>query len=305
MAKSIFTDNFPEIKTGEELEKVKNQYPNYDPYYIASGCIKERREKFDRLWEAYQLLADKNFLSDIKKHFHQRTWEMYLGVALVKNSFDISSFNQGPDFIINKGKTNEFFIEAVACEKGDSKSKVPDMVHNIVQDVPEEEMLIRLANSLDSKYKKYKDFIRKENKPYIIAVNKGELGYIDPQIPLILKCLFGIEFEHFKKINDKFVYAGWTKREFIEKENKATVPMTFFENEEHKIVSAVIYSNKTVLNHPDKIGLDCIVIHNPNALNPVDEGIFRGFIQYKKDGDSIKKYERGHKITKPTHYFFL
>ena len=234
MQDSIFTDEFPEIKTDEELRKIKIKYPDYDSYYIASGCIKERREKFDRLWGIYQSFADKNFSSDIKKHFHQRTWEMYLGVVLIENNFDTSSFDHGPDLIINRNKTNEFFIEAVACERGNTKDAVPEMFiaktpeEIIVVDVPEEEMLMRLTNSLGSKYKKYKDFIKNENNPYIIAVNKGELDYPDPQIPLILKCLFGIGFEHFKKVNGKLTYAGWTSRTNIEKKKRGKHPHEFF-----------------------------------------------------------------------------
>jgi len=91
MNKSIFTYDFPEISTNKELQKIIQEFPEYDPYYIASSCKKERKELFDGLWQIYQPLADKHFLSDCKKHFHQRVWEMYLGVSLIKNGLDISS----------------------------------------------------------------------------------------------------------------------------------------------------------------------------------------------------------------------
>ena len=298
MDDTIFTDKFSEVKTNEELNKIKDSYSNYDPYYIASGCIKERQEKFDKLWRVFKPLADKHFLLDIKKHFHQRTWEMYFGAMLIQNDFDVSSFDKGPDFILNKGKDEEIFIETVACEKGNSTDAVPEMfvAENPKDiravDVPHDEMLIRLANSLDSKYKKYKDFIKKENKPYVIAVNRGGLDHMD-DIPLILKCLFGIGYQHFKKVDDKLVYAGWTRRCFIEKKNKSKIPMTFFENKEHDIVSAVIYSDKTILSHLDKISSDCIIIHNPNPRLPVGFNIF-SFLEQRKaefneDGIDIKK----------------
>ena len=298
MDNSIFTDKFSEVKTDKESEKIKNSDSNYDPYYIASGCIKERQEKFDKLWRVFKPLADKHFLSDIKKHFHQRTWEMYFGTMLIQNDFDVSSFDKGPDFILNEGKDEEIFIETVACEKGNSIDAVPEMfvAENLkdirVVDVPHDEMLIRLANSLDSKYKKYKDFIAKENKPYIIAVNRGGLGHVD-DIPLILKCLFGIESQYFKKVDGKLIYAGWTRRRFIEKKNKSKIPMTFFENKKHDIVSAVIYSDKTILSHMDEISSDCIIIHNPNAKLPVDLNIFSFLEQrtaeFNEDGIDIQK----------------
>jgi len=286
MNKSIFTDDFPEISTNKELQKIIKKFPEYDPYYIASSCKKERKEMFDSLWQVYQPLADKHFLSDCKKHFHQRTWEMYLGVVLIKNGLDISSSKKGPDFIVDKGKESEIFIEATACERGDTKDAVPkeyfaEKPEEIrVQNVPYDKMLIRLINSLDYKYKKYKDFIKKKEKPYIVAINRAGLGYIDG-IPLILKCLFGLGFQSFQMINGKFFNAGWGMKKIVFKECGAPVPISFFEEEEHGIISAVIYSEKSVLNCPKEIGSDCILVHNPKAKLPIDLKIFSFLRQYK------------------------
>jgi len=286
MNKSIFTDDFPEISTNNELQKIIKEYPEYDVYYIASGCKKGRKEIFDSLWQIYQPLADKHFLSDCKKHFHQRTWEMYLGVVLIKSGLDISSSGNGPDFIINKSRENEIFIEATACERGDTKDAVPaeyfaEKPEEIeVMNVPYDKMLIRLTNSLDSKYKKYKDFIKEKEKPYIIAINRSALGYLD-DIPLILKCLFGFRFQLFKVVDNKLFNAGWTKKKNVYRENGRKVPILFFEEEEHNIVSAVIYSEKSVLNCPTEIGSDCILVHNPKAKLPIDPKIFSFLKQYK------------------------
>ena len=286
MNKSIFTDDFPEISTNKELQKIIQEYPKYDPYYIASGCKKERKEIFDSLWQIYQPLADKHFLSDCKKHFHQRTWEMYLGVVLIKNDLNISSSEKGPDFVVDKGRENEIFVEATACTRGDTKDAVPEeyfaeKVEEIrVQDVPYDKMLIRLANSLDSKYSKYKNFIKKKDKPYIIAINRAGLGYLD-DIPLILKCLFGLGFQSFQMINGKFFNAGWEMKKIVFKESGVKVPISFFEEEEHGIISAVIYSEKSVLDCPKEIGSDCILVHNPKAKLPIDLKIFSFLRQYK------------------------
>jgi len=298
MNKSIFTDDFPEIGTNKELQKIIKEYPKCDSYYIASGCKKERKEIFDSLWQIYQPLADKHFLSDCKKHFHQRTWEMYLGVALIKNGLNISSSEKGPDFVVDKGRENEIFIEATACTRGETKDAVPaeyfaEKPEEIrIQDVPYDKMLIRLTNSLDSKYKKYKDFIKKKEKPYIIAINRSGLGYLN-DIPLILKCLFGLGFQSFKIINDKLFNAGWTMKKRVFKENGSEVPISFFEEEEHNIISAVIYSEKSVLNCPKEIGSDCILVHNPKAKLSIDPKIFSFLRQYKakykKDVFSIRR----------------
>ena len=284
MQDSIFTVDLPLVNNNEELNQVKALYPDYDPYFIASGCIKDRREKFDKMWKLFKPLADKNFLPDIRKHFHQRTWEMYLGNVFIKNGLNVSSVSEGPDFIINKEKGNEIFIEAVACEMGTGKDAVPEMFvaekpeEMRAQNIPHDEMLLRLANSLDSKYRKYKAFIEDEKKPYIIAINRAGLQYTDMDTYLIFKVLFGLGYYSLNiPLGGGTSTNFWTRREYIQKKNGEKVSMTFFEKEEHNIVSAVIYSYEDVLNHPKVIGSDCIIVHNPRAKFPVDLNVFSFF----------------------------
>lgn len=38
MQNTIFTVELPLIETNEDLEKVKIMYPQYDSYFIVSGC---------------------------------------------------------------------------------------------------------------------------------------------------------------------------------------------------------------------------------------------------------------------------
>ena len=290
MQNSIFNVNLPLVANNEKLNQVKALFPDYDLYYIASGCIKERKEKFDRMWKVFMPLADKHFLSDIRKHFHQRTWEMYLGNVLIKNWLDVSSADEGPDFIINRGKENEIFIEAVACGRGTTEDTVPEMFvagkpdEIRAQNVPHDKMLLRIANSLDAKYKKYKDFVESKKKPYIIAVNTANLQYSNIDAPLILKVLFGLGYLSLNvPLGGGSSTTSWTRREYIQKKDGEKISMMFFEKEKHNIVSAVIYSTENVLNHPKVIGLDCVMVHNPNAKFPITLNTFSFLQQYKAE----------------------
>jgi len=309
MEESIFTVNLPFVNDPKDLENIKKLYSNYDSYFITSGCIKERQEKFDSLWNQFKTLLDKDkssiFLSKIKQkdQFHENTWEMYIGCILKKYFSDIStsSKDKGIDFILNRDKIDEIFIEAVACKKGDSKDAVPDMTiaekseDITVQNVPHDEMLLRLSNSITSKATRDKDFIKDRNKPYIIAVNKGALEHPDSQIPLILKCLLGLGYENYKNNNGQLIYNGWTRREFIKKINGEKISMIFFEKNENSFVSAIIYSPDNILNAPQNIGKDCVLIHNPKATIPINIKTF-SFLQqwatkYTSNGLEIKKIE--------------
>jgi hypothetical protein len=106
LKKTLFDDEFPEdIKTDEELKVLKEKYPEYDLYYIATGAIKERREKVDKIWNIFRPYASNHFLSEYKldENFNSRTWEMYIGAILVKNNLKIktSKDDSWPDFVIN------------------------------------------------------------------------------------------------------------------------------------------------------------------------------------------------------------
>jgi len=56
MSDSIFAVELPLVDSDEDLEKIKNIYDRYDSYFIASGCCKERKELFDKLWVKIQNL---------------------------------------------------------------------------------------------------------------------------------------------------------------------------------------------------------------------------------------------------------
>lgn len=298
MDNDLFQSDLPTVDNNEDLQKVKDAHPGLDEYYVASACIKERRTKFIKLWECFKELADRHFLSQIKIDFHERSWEMYIGCLLKKIFSNVSSGNIGPDFVINQGSDDEMYIEAVACKHGDSADKVPELIPttNIddisINDVPEDAMLLRLASSISYKAKKYKDFIQSENKPYIIAVNKGALRHPDPEIPLILKCLFGFTCQCFKKINGELVYSGWQTRDFITKNNGEQISMKFFEDKNNDFVSGIIYSPIDILNAPDEIGNDCVLIHNPNAKNPIGLDKFsilqQRVAKYSNDGLKVE-----------------
>lgn len=292
MQNSIFTDALPFVKTNEELEKVKGIYPKYDSYYIASGCTKERREKFDNLWKNYKSYADSHFSMQIKTNFHQRSWEMYVGNVLLEKGLAIKSKDEGPDFIVSEN----LYIECVAPTKGDPEKpdSVPEMFIATmpeeirVQDVPVDKMILRITQVIkDKALDQYERWKRKgwfdAKAPFIIALNTADLQHVDdPSMPNALKALFGFQF---MQINMKTGATNFSHRDQVEKSNNGSVPVNFFINEDFSFVSGVLFSDKSVLNHPKNIGEDCIFVNNPFADNPIDEL----FVKLFKSWDARKE----------------
>jgi hypothetical protein len=291
----MFTDQFPDdIKTNQELDQIKASYPNYDDYYIASGSIKVRREKFNEMYKGYAPFSDINFLTDLKKHFHERTWEMYIGYTLIYHKVSFISKSKGPDILIeNPG--GKIWIEAIACNCGQGEDRVPVMIYDGVGTVPHDEMLIRLASGLDTKLKKYQKYMEKgivsPSDKLIIAISAGGFSHIvDGDMPLILKVLFAIGHRTLSRPIDSEVplTPGVSTRYFVTKKNGSQVEMDFFLKEEHNLISAVMYCSNNILNHGDPVGSDILVIRNPLAKNPLHEKMFPFMDQINTEGGFIE-----------------
>lgn len=285
---SIFTDDFPLVSTEAELQALIAKHPSYDSYYVASGSLEDRKSRFEALYQKFYKYADKNFLAEVKKRFHQRTWEMYMGVCLMDKGIQlVQGKGSGPDLLVLSNE-KKVWIECTACEKGTNDDRVPDMQYGVASFVPTDKMLVRMASSLKEKHERYEEYLSKKiieaDEPYIIALNIGALGYLDGPVPLILRTVFGVGHPTLSwPIEGGEAVSGWSTVIEVSKTNNSKVPMTFFFDKKHAGVSAVVYCKNTVLNHPETIGSDLVVVHNPNAKNPLPEALLSHFKTYRVD----------------------
>jgi len=254
-----------------------NMYPEYDPYFIMSGCCKERREIFDRLWAQFKPYAVSHFLSQIRTQFHQRSWEMYVGSVLLEKKLAIKAQSTGPDFIVNES----IYVECVAPTKGNPSNPdsvpeefiatKPEEVRSSL--IPDDQMILRITGAVKDKVAQYGKWKHKQRvdakKPFVIAINTNDLGHGDNKYnPMVLRALFGLRHP---RINLETGEVGFSQRAEITKSNKEAVPVNFFTRKDYSCVSGVIFSHTSVVNHPQDIGADCIFVNNPFADYPADE----------------------------------
>jgi len=300
----LFTENFKSVNTDKELKELQEQCKEYDPAYITQSAgvpRKHIKEWLEKLWQQYEPYADNDFPKKIKKEFNQRTWEMYLACTLLDRGFSLKERknrrNKGPDICLVVENKN-IWTEAVTTNVGKGNDKVEihcdkDIQHIRAYDYPEEQILLRLRNALDSKFQKHKDYLKnviKESEPYIIAVNAGKLLALNPGIPLILKCLFSIGFLTIPIHNEKPRTPFWSKREELKKKSGSSVSMGFFENPEYSCVSAVVYCADDILNSPEDkntMGDNFVFVLNPLAKNKIEEKLFNFGQVWKKGNDKI------------------
>jgi hypothetical protein len=120
---------------------------------------KTARDGCEALWETYEQYADPEFLIEIRDTFDPRYWEMYLTTALINQGFDVVCPKPGPDVGIEYAGRRIWF-EATSPSRGadGTADQVPDIKavqlgeEPIVQDVPNEQMVLRYLNSISEKY---------------------------------------------------------------------------------------------------------------------------------------------------------
>lgn len=299
----LFNEDLGISSNRTALVKLQKKFSSYDPSYVSiatMSTLNDFREWLELIWEQYKPYADTNFPNEFKKQFYQRAWELYLGGTLLNRGYTLGNHsNTGPDFKIPYGDKN-IWIEAIAVKKGDGKDKVPDIKYGVAVSVPEQEMLLRLTSGLGEKYQKYLSYLRsgvvESSDPFVIAIDRSALEHTDPQIPLILKCLFAIGHQLLIIKSDrplpKTEGSNWSSREKVNKISGSEVPMLLFRDSNFEGISVVIYCANNILNSPRDpklMGNNFVIVHNPFAKNPLPENFFKFGQEWKQDGEQLKK----------------
>lgn len=301
----LFEEQFKPIYTDPELEALLVEHSSYDPAYVCQSAVVHRRKTKDwmaELWKQYEPYADSNFLREFKTRFTQRSWELYLGATLLNRRAKLGVHRStGPDFeLLNLVGERLGWVEAIAPTKGDGNDRVPDMVNGAVMDVPEEQMLLRIAGALEAKVAQYAGHVSSNvigpDEPYVIAINRAELDHVDTILPLVLKVCFPIGDLTLRVmvngVRQEDPKSHWSRRESIKKVNGEEIPMRFFEDPAHAGISAVIYSKDHIINSPrlpSEMGENFVVVHNPLAKNPLPKGSLSFGSEFIADEESVHK----------------
>ncbi|MDP1767522.1 MAG: hypothetical protein Q8L74_01825 [Nitrospirota bacterium] len=230
------------------------------------------------LWGRYYPLADIHFREDARNHFLQRFWEMYLAVALLEHGFELHRHgDEGPEFYSYLGRERVWF-EAVAPDSGNGPDQVPQLVFGEATNVPTEQILLRFTNALSEKRKKYtaalaKGIVSAEDH-YVLAINSRGIRHAPygNSIPYFIQAFlpFGpltisIDVKTFEQKDSFYAY-----RPEVSKSNGSPVSTRTFLDEESSFCSAVLHSGVDCANHPEQLGGDFSVLHNPRARCPLD-----------------------------------
>ena len=300
---SLFDPKIPTGETQEEFDKIIEDFSEYDKNYTATALCKERKELVENMYSKFSPHADRNFLNEIKTNFNSRSWEIYIGYVLSKNTNLLKSPTKGPDFLLEKdGK--KIWIEAVAPQRGEvnpTEEKpvlVPGQIYSRSGNIQElmRPKVVRTRGVFEEKYKKFKTYIKSkivnEEDINIIAINTYDLETIGGESERLgMRTFFGIgdmTITQSGKTGHKFEQQVQKKRESEE----ISITTEIFLSGCAPEISAVILCSDHIINSPEETGDNLYIFYNWKAKNPLKKNMLPFGTHCFVEGDKIirKKY---------------
>ena len=162
-----------------------------------SERLAEIKSHCEDLWSDFREYADSHFVSEFCRHFHQRWFEMYLAVSLLRRNFDIRSRDAGPDILLQADGCR-IWIEAICATAGEVglPDSVPRVQMGKVTTVPVRQYVLRILTSLQQKAKRFNDYIESgmvcEHDTLAIAINIYGIDGVMPGMENItMRALYG------------------------------------------------------------------------------------------------------------------
>lgn len=260
-------------------------------------CEKEknyRKESLKKTWK--EMIAN----DKIDKQFYEKMHEIK-SLEFLSDIDDLIISNdhlstKGPDFKIGQN----IWIECVTSSCGEGNKCLLKKTNGFeVFEYTKNENLIlcRLTGSIDSKRKKFNEYIEsgvvnKKDKN-VIFLSAGSLyseAFFGDYGFVLNKVLFGVNHRSLaidQKTN-KIVENGYTYNKEIFNHNNSSIDCNIFMNKSYEIISGIIFSYASLDEHYTKE--NTFYFRNPNAKNKVSLRLFNKIIYWNiwnKNGEYL------------------
>ncbi len=240
----------------------------------------EAREHCEDLWRDFAEHADPNFCVEFALRMHERWFEMYLTVALLRAGFDVQCPKPGPDVLLTiDGR--RVWIEAT-CATGGAPGR-PDSVPVppaptpggpvLVTDRPTDPMTLRIRNSLHAKEQVFQIYIDngivQADDVTVVAINVFLIpqAWVDMD-DLMRRALYGLGHPTITidKNTLSAVASGYQERPELEKQSTGSpVSVDPFVDGSMPHVSSVLGSREDAYNRPPRLGDGFVIYPNLSA----------------------------------------
>lgn len=239
--------------------------------------FRKAKEHCEELWRSFEPFADKHFLSEFPLHFHERWFEMYLTVSLLRLGLDIQCPKPGPDILLTSG-SRRIWIEAVCATSGQKgfPDSVPELVPGKLMDVPKDPYVLRIRNSLDQKARIFSNYIKNrivgQDDITVVAISVWSAGlWPQDMLACMPRSLYGIgdPILEYDKVTGEQVGSRYEMMTEIRKRSSGSpVVVQPFTDGSVPHISAVLASWANVVSLPKRLGDDCILYPNLSCANP-------------------------------------
>jgi hypothetical protein len=178
----------------------------------------------------------------------------------------------------------KIWIEAIAPGNGSGDDEVPEIITGITQQIPEDQIILRLTSAISEKHKKYKKYLENgliaPDEPYIIAINGCQIwsSKAEDDPPRIVRAVFPIG-QQYVDFGQK-AGSGFEFRSKVYNAKGADIPTDIFLDPAFEGVSAILFSNSDCCNRSEHSGDEFILVHNLMAKNKLKEGLLQWGREY-------------------------
>jgi hypothetical protein len=244
------------------------------------------RANCDELWRDFAPYASEQFRVEFRRHFHQRWFEMYLAVALLRAGLSIECPpNAAPDVRVQHRDGRVLWLEATAPTGGDESN--PDRVvqpiaapgeTSVAYPVPTQQVTLRICGALREKAAKlmiYRDrgIIAPEHQA-VIAVNVHGIPHaVYDAERLGLAATYGVGYQYvtFDRATLDVVHSGFHHTPELLRSSGSTVDAAPFLHPGFAHVAGALISGTDAANCPHPPGYDFMLFPNPNAAPAYSE----------------------------------
>jgi hypothetical protein len=239
------------------------------------------RANCEHLWRDFWPLADAQFMEDFRSQFHQRWFEMYLAVALLRTGLEVRYPGGGaPDIQVQHKDGRVVWLEATAPTGGD-----PNASDSVVEPprpgpgepgvafhVPTEAVILRITGALGAKARQIQGYRDKKivdpDDEVLVAVNVNGVPHGATNAEsCALGALYGVgsQFVTLDRETGEVVESGYQHRPQLRRASGSPVDAAPFLAGTLAHIAGALVSSTNSASCPTPLGLDFMLFPNLKA----------------------------------------